>query len=214
MSNDERVRAGKSAFIKAKREMISPRFNKTNPHFKNKYADYKEIRRCAYPALKENNLSIRTGFKVIDGMLMLLNTIIYDADVDIGENSEWPISMAVTPQQQGSAATYAKRYNLSTLCDLLADEDDDANTAEAPPQEENSTQRALKKEGITVEFLKEKLGEISKELCAVEDGGDYSLLMASDQAKDWGKFMAYGNKLFPKGMENINKIVNEFGEKK
>lgn len=81
-------------------------------------------------------------------------------------------------------------------------------------KEDNPTLKALEKDGLTVDKLTEKLKEIAAELNAVDDGGDYSMLMASEQAKDWGMCIAYGNKLAPKKMAGINKIINEFGERK
>lgn len=210
MTDIEKIREGKAAFVKAKSEMPSPRFNKTNPHFKNNYADYPECRRCAYPALKENNLSISTGFRVRDGILMLVNTIIFDVDVDINEYSEWPISMTITPQQQGSASTYAKRYNLVALCDLIADQDDDAEVAEKPSQEKSKADKALSDAGMTDTDLVQKLRTISSEIKACENDEQLNALFASDEANGWRDIVELGNKVFPEKMGYLNEY---FGEK-
>lgn len=213
MSND-RIRDGKAAFIKAKSEMPSPQFNKTNPHFKNDYADYPECRRCAYGSLKENNLSISTGFKVRDGILMLVNTIMFDVDVDINESSEWPISMTITPQQQGSAATYAKRYNLVALCDLVADQDDDAEVAEAPSQEKtqkkDATNKALKDLNMTTTDLNQSLRNILSELSACENLEErQNMILTEPSSKRWQQIIKAGNVISPNGevMPKINKLV-------
>jgi len=44
--------------------------------------------------------------------------------------SEHPLPMSGRPQEIGSALTYARRYSLSALIGIAADEDDDANAAE------------------------------------------------------------------------------------
>jgi hypothetical protein len=41
-------------------------------------------------------------------------------------SSEYPLPMGATPQQLGSALTYARRYSLSSIACIAADEDDDA----------------------------------------------------------------------------------------
>jgi hypothetical protein len=43
--------------------------------------------------------------------------------------SEYPLPVGATPQQLGSALTYARRYSLSSLACIAADEDDDAEGA-------------------------------------------------------------------------------------
>lgn len=48
-----------------------------------------------------------------------------------GENvvSRFPIGDTSNPQKVGSAITYAKRYNLGQLFNIITDEDDDGNKA-------------------------------------------------------------------------------------
>lgn len=41
------------------------------------------------------------------------------------------MSKSLTPQDQGSAITYARRYSLTAVLDIVADEDDDAGSAQA-----------------------------------------------------------------------------------
>jgi hypothetical protein len=44
--------------------------------------------------------------------------------------SEHPLPLSGRPQEIGSALTYARRYSLSALIGIAADEDDDANAAQ------------------------------------------------------------------------------------
>jgi hypothetical protein len=124
---------GMKAFIKAKSEMKSPNFNKKNPHFKNNYADLEEIRRVTKKPLADNDINLLQRFDVVDGVFMLVTNVIYKGEFVL-LTSKYLLSSTLSPQQLGSAITYAKRYERGTICGLLADEDDDAEVAEKPSQ--------------------------------------------------------------------------------
>lgn len=98
---------------------------KTGGSYKFKYATYKNIVETTKPILAKHNLSF-THLVEPDGSVttMLLH--------ESGEylTSSLTIRGEQTAQGIGSCITYAKRYSLSSLLGVVADDDDDANIAE------------------------------------------------------------------------------------
>jgi len=97
---------------------------KTNPHFKNRYADINIILEDVKPILHENGMFLLQP--IIDGYVVsqLL-------DVETGEvlaQSAIEMTAGLSAQQKGSEITYFRRYTLQSLLGLEA-EDDDGNTA-------------------------------------------------------------------------------------
>ena len=99
-----------------------------NPFFKSKYASLDDIQRHIRPHLKSCGLVVTQANVVIDGAPYVESRV---WDVSSGENifSQFPVIVGkVSAQDYGSAVSYAKRYSLTGLLNLIvADEDDDAN---------------------------------------------------------------------------------------
>jgi|DEB0MinimDraft_10_1074344.scaffolds.fasta_scaffold60774_2 hypothetical protein len=120
------------ALAKAQSEMKNAPLNKVNPHFKSRYADLSAIRDAVIPALTKNSLCVFQSPTTIDGQQVLVTTIAHSLGGVI--QSETPIcSDTSKPQPYGSALTYARRYGLAAICNISADEDDDANAAQSAP---------------------------------------------------------------------------------
>jgi hypothetical protein len=115
------------ALAKAQAAMQNAPLNKTNPHFKSKYADLAAIRDAVTPALSANGLAITQTPTFRDGAFVLVTTLRHTG----GETVESIYPLAVDkPQVMGSALTYARRYSLAAMCGIAAEEDDDANAAQ------------------------------------------------------------------------------------
>lgn len=101
-----------------------------NPFFKSKYASLEDIQKHIKPHLQKAGLVVTQANVVIDGAPYVESRV---WDVSSGEyiSSQFPVIVGkVSAQDYGSAVSYAKRYSLSGLLNLIvADEDDDANTA-------------------------------------------------------------------------------------
>lgn len=93
-----------------------------NPHFKSKYLTLDHLLEKLLPVCNELDLLITHQTK--DGNVV---TIVTDGK-DIIE-SFFPIGDTSNPQKIGSAITYAKRYNLGQLFNIVTDDDDDGNKA-------------------------------------------------------------------------------------
>lgn len=118
-----------AALAKAQAGMKAAAFNKVNPHFKNKYADLASVLDAIRKPLADNGLSITQTTEVrrseIGGeSFVLISTLRHSTGQWIA--GEYPLPVGATPQQIGSALTYARRYTLSSLACIAADEDDDA----------------------------------------------------------------------------------------
>ena len=113
---------------KAKTEMGSVIKGTENGHFKSRYADLNAYLEVVEPALQANGLLLLQPLVSGDSSDKVVTTIL---DVDSGESvtSEMKLlSSKGTMQDLGSAVTYARRYTLSSLLGLGA-EDDDGNAA-------------------------------------------------------------------------------------
>ena len=116
-----------AALSAAQGQMKNASFDKVNPHFKSKYASLAAILDVIREPLAKNGLAVTQTLEGgVNGTLFLITTLRYGAE---GINSWYPLPMNVKPQEFGSALTYARRYSLSALLNISADDDDDANIA-------------------------------------------------------------------------------------
>ncbi len=118
-----------AALVKAQAAMKPASMNKVNPHFRSKYADLASVIEAVRKPLTDNGLSFtQTMMFSKDDGLFLSTMIMHTSGQSIW--SEYPLPANATPQQMGSALTYARRYSLSAITGTAADEDDDGDKAE------------------------------------------------------------------------------------
>lgn len=117
-----------TAFVKAQAEIEKASKDKTNPHFRNTYADLGAVVDAIKPALEKHGLAFMQKFhENPDGITV--ETII------IHESGEWLSNGVLSvpaskkdAQGFGSAATYCRRYSLQAAFGVAPD-DDDGNAA-------------------------------------------------------------------------------------
>lgn len=120
------------AFCKLQAQIKPAIKDSLNPHFKSKYADLGAVWEAVKDPLHEH------GFAVIqspdfEGENMFLKTTILHVG---GEKMEgrYPIRPSKNdPQGVASAITYARRYSISAMLGVIADDDDDGNAASSKP---------------------------------------------------------------------------------
>jgi hypothetical protein len=130
-----------TALAAAQGMMKAATFNRTNPHYKSKYADLAAVWDAIREPLAKNKLSVtQTMERVLVGDAnhteLFLKTTLHHGGQWVC--SYYPLPNGVQPQAFGSALTYARRYSLSAIVGIASDEDDDANeaqTAEVAPRE-------------------------------------------------------------------------------
>jgi hypothetical protein len=106
------------------------------------YADLGDIAEQLLPVLTANGLAFAACPTVADGEFVLAYALVHES----GEKLEgrYPLPKGGTPQQQGSAITYARRYALCAVTGLVADDDDDAQSAEKPAPSGERAERPSK----------------------------------------------------------------------
>lgn len=132
MTTSEQVNEIATALAKAQGAMKNATLNKVNPHFKSKYADLAGIRDAVTPALTANGISV---VQTLQGSANEHPSVLTRLQHSSGQwiESACPILGATDMQKMGSAITYARRYSLSAICGIAADEDDDGNAASQTP---------------------------------------------------------------------------------
>lgn len=120
-----------AALAKAQGEMKPAIFNKVNPHYKNRYADFASCMDACRIPLSNNGLSVMQYCETIDDKLMLVTMLAHISGQWI--KSYYPLYPSKMDSQSiGSAITYGKRYSLSAMIGLVSDDDDDDGNASMP----------------------------------------------------------------------------------
>lgn len=104
--------------------------DKTNPHFKSKYTPLDTIVETIGPLLAKHGLTwVACPTYGPDGH-PALNYRLSHAQTNEGIEGTMPLLLSKPDAQgMGSAITYARRYSLCAVLNLVADEDDDGNGA-------------------------------------------------------------------------------------
>jgi ERF superfamily len=117
-----------TALAKAQGVMGPAIINKQNPYFKTRYADLAAVFDAVRKPLADNGLSITQTTQLRDGALILRTTLRHSTGQWIA--SDYPLPLNAKPQDLGSALTYGRRYELSAIVGVAADEDDDGEGAQ------------------------------------------------------------------------------------
>jgi hypothetical protein len=109
--------------------MKNATLNKTNPHFKSRYADLAEIRDTVMPVLLKNGLALTQYTQFNDAGFFLVTRLMHVSGEYL--ESRYPLPENTSkPQALGSAISYARRYMMASICGITAEEDDDGNAAQ------------------------------------------------------------------------------------
>lgn len=161
MKTSETIDALSKALSAAQGEMENATLNRINPHFKSKYADLAAIRDAVSPALSKHGLSVTqaTGFDEA-GNLRLYTRLTHESGQWI--ESVFPLQVNANPQAMGSQLTYARRYSLSAICGISADDDDDAEIATSESRKAPQSEERITKE--QAEALRTAIVEVDADL--------------------------------------------------
>ena len=127
MRTSEQIDQLATALAAAQAEMRNAKLNKQNPHFKSRYADLAEVRDTVTPALAKNGIAVMHGMDPTERGIDVVTRLVHKSGQWI--ESRFPTNFD-KPQAMGSSITYGRRYNLSALTNIAADDDDDAETAQ------------------------------------------------------------------------------------
>ena len=109
--------------------------NAKNPHLKNNYADLSSVIDAVKNNLNNNNIIfIQSPTPSDDGRLHLTTRLLHVSGEWIEDTATCPLPKQ-DPQGFGSALTYLRRYSLSAICGLYADDNDGEMTSNKLPVE-------------------------------------------------------------------------------
>jgi hypothetical protein len=128
MLQSESIKELTGALVKAQSVMKAAHFNKKNPHFKSSYADMNAVLDAVRKPLLDNGLAVTQTTEMRNGVFCLITRLAHQSGEWIA--GEYPLPATGRPHEIGSAITYAKRYSLSAIAGISADEDDDGNAAQ------------------------------------------------------------------------------------
>lgn len=118
-----------AALAKAQAECQNVAMNRTNGHFKSRYADLSAVRDAIVPVFNKHGISIIQAPTTDDFSGFSLETrLLHSSGEELVFN--FPLPSDVTKMHAvGSAISYARRYTLSALACIASEEDDDGNAA-------------------------------------------------------------------------------------
>lgn len=137
MTTSEQIDLIAAALAQAQSKMKNAPLNKTNPHFKSKFADLASVRDTVIPALSAHGIAVAQTIGGAPGSAdqgFLYTRLVHTSGQWI--ESSCPLPQLNDMQKLGSAITYARRYSLSAICGIAADEDDDGNEAVTPQRQQ------------------------------------------------------------------------------
>lgn len=126
-----KVQATAPTVVKDKTAKIQP---KNGGEYRYSYADLGSVWEAIRKPLADNGLSVAQFPETTDNGNVIVETILMHT------SGQWLSSALVTrprddtPQSIGSAITYLRRYALSAMVGVVADEDDDGAAASKPQQ--------------------------------------------------------------------------------
>jgi len=150
--------------------------NAVNPHFKNRYASLDAILDAARPVLSKHGLALSQEPVFQDGLAGVITRIIHTG----GESRESTLLLPLRDQSAqgvGSALTYARRYAVSSVLGIAADDDDDGQQASKPSNEKFAS---VKKQAPTKDWNKELADLMTKNKVTPEDVIEFSRKKGAD----------------------------------
>lgn len=120
--------AAAQATIKAPTKGRTAQIKSDKGSYGYKYADLADVIDCYREPLSKHDLALTQTLRVDEGHMVLRTTLLHKSGQWIA--SEYPLANYNRPQEQGSAITYARRYSVTSLLGIAAEDDDDGQAAQ------------------------------------------------------------------------------------
>lgn len=171
MNKSENISELAKALSVAQSQVKSAELNAVNRYFNNsRYADLAAIWDVCREPLSKNGLCIIQGAETDEKEFVLVTTMLTHIS---GQWVESKLAMKpkdLSPQAVGSAITYGRRYLLASMVGVVAEDDDDGNTAQgnktdakktgpAQPEQRVNKEVDTKPRTLTPEILKPEAGK-------------------------------------------------------
>ena len=131
-----------TAFVSAKKAFSPALKDKTNPHFRSKYADLGACLEAVNEALLENGIAVFQETHDDDTGVTVETVFLHESGESMRSGKFHVPAAKQDPQGYGSALTYARRYSLITACGI-APEDDDGNAGTDANRQQDAAPPAL-----------------------------------------------------------------------
>ncbi|MCL4822603.1 MAG: ERF family protein [Anaerolineales bacterium] len=171
MNKSEQINDLAAALAAAQAELRNPVFDSQNPHFKSKFASLAQVRDTITPTLAKHGLSVTQLATNDDQGRPSVETIL------LHKSGQWLSSTLAVPVAKadahgaGSAITYARRYSLMAIVNVVGDEDDDGNSAVAGKQAEDQHLRLIA-DAIIAAHAKDDRWRMYETWVGIEDNED------------------------------------------
>jgi len=133
MNQSPSIKELATALAQAQSEFTAVPFNSTNPFLKNKYADLGSVIETAKPVLAKHGLSVSQLVYDMPGCIGVTTILMHSSGEYVSSSVSLPLGEEKGKSQAqvaGSVITYLRRYALSSILGLYADEDTDGNQPE------------------------------------------------------------------------------------
>lgn len=142
MNKSESISKLAPALVKATAQIKAVKMDAENPYYKSKYATLGALIDVAKPAMQEHGLTAPAFIISLPGMVGIEQWIIHESGEYISDKIMLPLpeeNKRSVAQEMGATVSYLRRYALSALLGMYADEDGDgepsrSGTATAKPE--------------------------------------------------------------------------------
>lgn len=173
MKRSESIANFAEAFAKFQADVTDPKMDestdyitKTGKRINFKYASLKEIMKTVRPVLAKHGISIMQEPKMDGNRVSITTTLLHSS----GEYIEFEptIMNASSPMAQeiGSAITYGRRYSVSAVLGLGAEDDDDGNAAQDGVDNQKNPAKAEASNDESIGYATEKQVSMIKSMLA------------------------------------------------
>lgn len=129
------------AFVAAKKEFSPLLKEKTNPHFRTKYADLGACLEAVDDALLNHGIAVYQETHESDSGVTVETVFLHESGESLRAGKLHVPATKNDPQGFGSALTYARRYSLMAACGIAADDDDGNRARPTAPQQAQPLQQ-------------------------------------------------------------------------
>jgi len=162
----------------------------TNPHFRSNYVPLEALVETLNPLLEKHGLLWFTQPRDVEGVPALRYTLIH---LESGENLTDVMPLILDKQNSqglGSAITYARRYALTSVFNIIAELDDDGNKASAS-KGQRSAAKSLEDKPLTFteQFKALRTGKKAADIREWAATQGFTLDDVGVDAKDLTKFL-------------------------
>lgn len=138
-----------------------------------KYADIAGIISATTEALSENGIAVVQTPKIEPGNLTMVTRLLHESGEELTGEMSVPIAEGGKLQDLGSVITYLRRYMLTAMLNVSADDDTDGNTENAEVSDSEPTGKAVKGK-------MEKLGAEVRDILIALDNVDFHDSLSDD----------------------------------